>query len=498
MQEAPRAHAFGPFRLDTAACRLLRDDSPVDLSPRLYDLLRLLVSRPGELIPKEELLEALWPGVFVTENSLTRAISDLRLVLGDDAAAPRFVQTVARRGYRFVAPVEMDRQPAHEPGSDASGDPLAAYRAWAEGRLRLESLSRDALPGAIASIERARSLAPRDPLVHVALANAYLLGFEATRASHEPDRAKLERAVAEAREGCALAPTLGEAWATLGFVLVSAAEPGEARAAARRAVDLEPGDWRHQFRLAHATWGEERLRAVDRALALFPGFPFAYFLAAMVHIARGALDVAEATLVRGTEAQDAQAGRPATFPASGLHWLRGLVRSARGDARGAVEEFDRELTFESSRSIYAAEFAANACVGRGAALLDSGEPAGAAEAFRAALDRLPGHARAYLGLALALEQLGRANEAREERASLDESLAALAREHRPAEAAIVSAAAMTADGHTAEGMAALERFVVSAPPGFAGWTIPVEPWFRGLARTPGFTRVLRALAERAS
>jgi tetratricopeptide (TPR) repeat protein len=408
------------------------------------------------------------------------------------------VQTVARRGYRFVAPVEMDRQPAHEAGSDASGDPLAAYRAWAEGRLRLESLSRDALPGAIASIEHARSLAPRDPLVHVVLANAYLLGFEATRASHEPDRAKLERAVAEAREGCTLAPTLGEAWATLGFVLVSAAEPGEARAAARRAVDLEPGDWRHQFRLAHATWGEERLRAVDRALALFPGFPFAYFLAAMVHIARGALDVAEATLVRGTEAQDAQAGRPATFPASGLHWLRGLVRSARGDARGAVEEFDRELAFESSRSIYATEFAANACVGRAAVLLESGDALSAVDAFRAALDRLPGHARAHLGLAVALERLGHADEAREERSAVTASLAALVQGQRHAEAALVSAAVMAADGDTAESAAALERFLVAAPSGFAGWTIPVEPWFRGLAGTPGFTRVLRTLAERAS
>jgi tetratricopeptide (TPR) repeat protein len=218
----------------------------------------------------------------------------------------------------------------------------------------------------------------------------------------------------------------------------------------------------------------------------------------MVHIARGALDVAEATLVRGTEAQDAQEGRRATFPANGLHWLRGLVRSARGDARGAVEEFDRELAFESSRSIYATEFAANACVGRAAVLLESGDALSAVDAFRAALDRLPGHARAHLGLALALELLCRANEAREERSAVTASLAALVQGQRYAEAALVSAAVMAADGDTAESAAALERFLVAAPSGFAGWTIPVEPWFRGLAGTPGFTRVLRTLAERAS
>jgi tetratricopeptide (TPR) repeat protein len=263
-------------------------------------------------------------------------------------------------------------------------------------------------------------------------------------------------------------------------------------------VDLEPGDWRHQFRLAHAAWGEERLRAVDRALALFPGFPFAYFLAAMVHIARGALDVAEATLVRGAEAQDAQAGRPATFPASGLHWLLGLVRGARGEARGAIEEFERELAFEPARSIYATEFAANACVGRGAVLLESGVPEEAAAAFRAALARLPRHARAQFGLGLALGRLGRADAARAARAALAESLAALAKGGRHAEAALVSAAAMAADDEREASAAALERFLAAAPPGFSGWTIPVEPWLRSLSGTPGFTRVLRILAERAA
>ena len=495
MRAVAPVYAFGPFRLDTASCRLLRDEAPVDLSPRLYDLLRLFVSRPGELITKESLLEALWPGVFVTDNSLARAVADLRSALQDRSSAPRFIQTVARRGYRFVAPVKVtDRSGAEGVGG---ADPLARYRQWAEGRLALESLSRHGLPEALASFERARALAPRDPLVHVALANGYLLGFEATRASVDPDRQQLERAVSEAREACVLAPDLGEVWATLGFVLVSAGRPDEARAAARRAVDLEPGDWRHQFRLAHATWGEERLRAVDRALALFPGFPFAYFLASMVHVARGAFEAAEAALARGADAQDAQQGRPATFPASGLHWLRGLVLAARGDRRGALDAFDRELACEAAGTIYAAEFSANASVGRGCVLIDAGEPAAAAEAFTAAMTRLPHHARAHLGLSLSLRLLGRTAEARVERAACEAALET-GRSHRPAEAAIVSAAALACEGGQDEGAAMLERFLVAAPRGFAGWTIPIEPWLGAMRGTAAFRRVLLTLAERAA
>jgi len=120
---------------------------------------------------------------------------------------------------------------------------------------------------------------------------------------------------------------------------------------AKRSLTTVPPAWKRCERPVRLPGGRERLRAVDRALALFPGFPFAYFLAAMVHIARGALDAAEIVLTRGAKAQDAQEGRPARFPASGLHWLRGLVRAARGDRRGALDEFDRELAFETAGTI---------------------------------------------------------------------------------------------------------------------------------------------------
>lgn len=158
---------FGPFRLDTEAYRLSRETAVVAASPKLLDLLGHLASRPSKLVTREELFSALWPDVIVSDNALTQLVSELRQLLGDPPAKPRYVQTVARRGYRFIADVE-----------------------------------------GVASSGRA----------------------------------------------------------------------DEGRAAAKRAIALEPQYWAHYFRLGNASWGEERLDALRRALDLYPAFPFAHLL----------------------------------------------------------------------------------------------------------------------------------------------------------------------------------------------------------------------------
>ena len=106
------AYAFGPFRLDLKGHRLLRDGRVVELSVRLVDVLAYLAAHAGELVTREQLLDALWPGVFVTDNTVTRAISDLRHALGDPTKASRYIQTAARRGYRFVADVQHEHEAA--------------------------------------------------------------------------------------------------------------------------------------------------------------------------------------------------------------------------------------------------------------------------------------------------------------------------------------------------------------------------------------------------
>src|ERR671912_709193 len=106
MMPTAASYRFGPFVVDGGAYRLLRDGENVPLSPKIIDLLLFLAARPSVLVSKDELFKALWPDVAVTDNALTQAISELRQALGDDAANPIYVQTVARRGYRFISPVE--------------------------------------------------------------------------------------------------------------------------------------------------------------------------------------------------------------------------------------------------------------------------------------------------------------------------------------------------------------------------------------------------------
>jgi DNA-binding winged helix-turn-helix (wHTH) protein/tetratricopeptide (TPR) repeat protein len=105
---SPRAapvYEFGPFRLDPANRLLTRDNKEVPLPGRVFDALLLLASRPGALVTKEELMDSVWGGSFVEEANLTVAVSTLRRALNEDPHERRYIQTVARRGYRFIAEV---------------------------------------------------------------------------------------------------------------------------------------------------------------------------------------------------------------------------------------------------------------------------------------------------------------------------------------------------------------------------------------------------------
>src|SRR5262249_51790641 len=101
----PRLVSFGPFSFDAQNRLLSRDGTEIPLPPRVLAALELLLSRPGEVIARQEPLDSAWKDAFVTDTSLAEPISFLRQALGDDPQAPRFVQTVHRRGYRFVQPV---------------------------------------------------------------------------------------------------------------------------------------------------------------------------------------------------------------------------------------------------------------------------------------------------------------------------------------------------------------------------------------------------------
>jgi DNA-binding winged helix-turn-helix (wHTH) protein len=97
---------FGPFRLEPAERRLSRDGRPVALTPKCFDLLVALVENSGHLLSKEQLLQRVWPDQFVEESSLSFNISELRRLLGDEPSGVGYIQTVRKKGFRFVAGVK--------------------------------------------------------------------------------------------------------------------------------------------------------------------------------------------------------------------------------------------------------------------------------------------------------------------------------------------------------------------------------------------------------
>ncbi len=117
-------YEFGPFRLVPQERRLQRGDEAVPLTPKAFDLLLVMVAQQGHLLTKEELLNAVWPDSFVEENNLADNISRLRKALGEGDDGCKFIETVPKRGYRFVGDVRkqsaIDVERAREPMEPAA------------------------------------------------------------------------------------------------------------------------------------------------------------------------------------------------------------------------------------------------------------------------------------------------------------------------------------------------------------------------------------------
>src|SRR5580765_504766 len=99
---------FGTFEVDLRARELRKGGIRIRLQDQPFEILAMMLDRPGDVVTREELRQRLWPaGTFVDfEHSLNAAVKRLRAALGDDADNPRFVETLHRRGYRFIAPVQ--------------------------------------------------------------------------------------------------------------------------------------------------------------------------------------------------------------------------------------------------------------------------------------------------------------------------------------------------------------------------------------------------------
>jgi len=125
-------YVFDRFELDGGNRTLRRDGVPVEVSGRYLDALILLVSEAGTLVTKDHFLDAVWQGVPVTDEALTQCIRTLRRQLGDDAAQPRFIATVPKHGYRFIAAVEpAEMLPEREAAPAPAVRQRPAFAPWA-------------------------------------------------------------------------------------------------------------------------------------------------------------------------------------------------------------------------------------------------------------------------------------------------------------------------------------------------------------------------------
>lgn len=640
------SYRFGPFLADRASYRLLRDGEPVALTPKLLDLLLFFVEHPGVLVTKEELLDAVWPNANVTDNALARAVSELRDVLGDDATAPVYIRTIARRGYRFVATVseaEGSAKPSSSPraapsaqgsvvsstdaatiavpdfsnvtgdaevnwlsagaaetvttdltrlgafrvidrwrvvaaarrsggelthladdlGADlivagslqhvggrlrmtarlvdmrtgetraeakvdgALGDAFAlqdgivrafvrqlelpgrepqdrrgvretssldAYRAYMEGWLKIESLDTSAIPAAIADFERAVAADMSYAMAYTGLANAKFVAYEMTRVNASPDRAALADGLTHARRAVELDDNLAEAHATLSFLQVPALAFEDARASARKAVDLAPDDWRHWYRLGHALWGQARLDALAYVRATYPQFSYAQFETAMVLVARGEFERVAAMALDGVREQDRQARSGNRFPAVGFHWLSGAIEALHGRHDAAILHYDRECQQVDPHRLYGPEYRAVALTARGHAQLALERTEDALASFREARTFVDGYVRALAGEAVALERLGRRADDLWGRAeAICADLASMG--HRPG-ALLAGAAVAALRGDQAGAIARLVGVLDVGPANYLGWNLPIEPAFARLWTEPAFRALLDRLAER--
>ena len=139
-------YRFGPYRIDTAERLLHRDDELISLPPKAIDTLLVLVGGAGRMVDKSDLMKAVWPDTFVEEGALTRNISVLRKALGDTKDDGGYIETIPRRGYRFVAAIQT-----------GNAVPPAATRASETGQARAAIPE----PAANETVSAAPLLAPR-------------------------------------------------------------------------------------------------------------------------------------------------------------------------------------------------------------------------------------------------------------------------------------------------------------------------------------------------
>lgn len=278
-------YEFGPFRLDTVQQLLLRDGQVVPLPLKDLEILLVLVDRCGQVVKKEELLDKVWPGTFVEEGNLTRHVSSLRQALGEGQEGKHYIETIPKRGYRFVAPVR-------EGPKGISAEDRAVSAAEATPRVRRRWLAPVLTSGAVLAVvaglvlwltmsRPALSFASRDwvlitdfenttgePRFDKALLTAFTVDLEQSNYSNVFPRARVEAALK--RMGKGAEQTVDEALGReiclregiRGLVRCSITRTGQQYAITARLLDPKNGDVARSY-TARAHGEDQILDALD-------------------------------------------------------------------------------------------------------------------------------------------------------------------------------------------------------------------------------------------
>src|SRR6185369_849101 len=135
--EAPSELILGEWRVQPSLNRLTRGETTVRVEPKLMDVLVFLARRAGEVVSKDEIADAVWPQLFISESVITRAVAGLRKALDDDVRAPRFIETIAKRGYRLLIQPGQPAAPAPAMSQTAQTSPASpvsfSFGQWVRG-----------------------------------------------------------------------------------------------------------------------------------------------------------------------------------------------------------------------------------------------------------------------------------------------------------------------------------------------------------------------------
>jgi DNA-binding winged helix-turn-helix (wHTH) protein/tetratricopeptide (TPR) repeat protein len=296
---------IGEWLVEPGLNRVSRGDEHRRLEPKVLDLLLYLASQPGRTVSKDELLDRVWSGRAVVDAVLTRAVSEIRAALGETPREARYIQTVARKGYRLAAPVRAEPRPAGgkpaetppDPGENrhaavrrrpvlAAGALLGVVLAGAAAVLTSRPPDRLAAPGDLPSTSVTALLSPAGEVEPEAL-RLYLLGrYHWSRRSAE----SLETARNLFERATAHEPGFAEAWSGLADSLIQLAnyyrlDPAVAlpwaREAAGRALEIDPGlaEAHASLGLIHLNLDWDAAAALDAyhaALELSPGYSSAH------------------------------------------------------------------------------------------------------------------------------------------------------------------------------------------------------------------------------